>query len=64
MKIDDLFSRLLALLQKNELLDVAAEKLVWLITCYSVAFGLVLAAALLFARQGLVLVRTNGRKLR
>jgi len=61
MKFDDLLSRLFAFLQKSELLEAVADKTVWLITCYSAAFGLALAAALLCARQAVVLARMNQR---
>jgi hypothetical protein len=64
MKSADLLPRFLSFVQRNELLEAVADKLVWLITCYSVALGLLLAAALLCARQGVVLVRTNARRLR
>ena len=62
MKSADLLQRLLSFVQKNELLEAVADKLVWLITCYSVALGLFLAVALLCVRQGVVLVRTNERR--
>jgi len=65
MKSADLLPRLASFLQRKELLEAIADKLVWLIACYSVALGLLLAAALLFARQGMaVFVRANARRLR
>jgi hypothetical protein len=62
MKSTDLLPRLLSFLQRSELLEAVADKLVWLITCYSVALGLLLAAALHCVRHGVVLLRPNGRR--
>ena len=53
MKLADFLSRFLAFLQENELLGAVADKTVWFIACYSTVLGLILALALLCARQGI-----------
>jgi hypothetical protein len=57
MKLSELLPRILESLARREMLETVADTTVWLITRYSCALGLALAAAWFSAQQRAASVR-------